>query len=123
MPLISNLDVYGNIALIRQCHEHLPTNEARRLVEGYLRRYALERIASKRDPALTDEERFRVMLLRAIMVKDPVLVINQPFKIMHYGKDLGFFDDTLKVIDDSFKECYIFDLTWNKDRYRMSDAP
>ena len=121
-PLISNLDVCGNIALIRQYHENLPAKEACRLAEGYLRRYDLERIASKRDPLLTDEERFCVMLLRAIMVKDAVLVINQPFKIMPYGKDPAFLDNALKVIDDSFKECYIFDLAWNKDRYRTSDA-
>lgn len=120
--MISNLDILGNIALIRQYHENLSANESRLLVEGYLRRYGLEKIAAKRSPDLTDEERFRVMLIRAVMVRDAVLIINQPFKIMPYDKEPGFLADTLKVIDDSFKECYIFDLAWNKDRYRIPDA-
>ena len=122
MPLLSNLDVYGNIALIRQYHENQPETGARRLVEGYLRRYGLESISSKRSLALTDEEKFCVTLLRAIMVRDATLVIDQPFKIIPYGKGTGFLDDVLKVIDDSFKECYIFELAWHKDRYRIADA-
>lgn len=120
--MIANLDIYGNIALIRQYHENLPENESRRLVDGYLRRYGLEKMAGKRSPDLTDEERFRVMLIRAVMVRDAVLVISQPFKIMPYDKAPEFLGESLKLIDDSFKECYIFDLAWNKDRYRITDA-
>ena len=122
VPLISNLDIYGNIALIRQYHENLPANESRRLVEGYLRRYGLEKMAAKRSSALTDGERLRIMLIRAVMVRDAVLVINQPLKIMPYDTDPEFLAEALKVIDDSFKECYILDLAWNKDRYRIPDA-
>jgi hypothetical protein len=68
VPLISNLDVWINIALIKQYHQNLSRNAAEREVLGYLRRYGLEVIAYKRNPALTAEQRFRVMLLRAAMV-------------------------------------------------------
>jgi ABC-type nitrate/sulfonate/bicarbonate transport system ATPase subunit len=100
----------------------MPAAEARRLAEEYLRRYGLEGISSKRGPALTNEQKFCVMLLRAIMVRDAILIIDQPYKILIYSKVAGYLDDLLKVIDDSFKECYIFDLPWNKDRYRITDA-
>ncbi len=122
VPLISNLDVWANIALIRQYHENMAAAEARRLAEEYLRRYGLEGISSKRGPALTNEQRFCVMLLRAVMVRDAILIIDQPYKILIYSKADTYLDDTLKVIDDSFKECYIFDLTWNRDRYRTTNA-
>ncbi len=100
----------------------MSVKEARRTVEQYLCRYGLEGISSKRVPALTNEEKFCTMLLRAILVREAILVIDQPYKILIYSKATGYLDDILKVIDDLFEECYIFDLTWNKDRYRITDA-
>jgi ABC-type lipoprotein export system ATPase subunit len=122
VPLISNLDVWINIALIQQYQRNLPPATAREDALLYLRRYQLEMIAGKRNPALTDEQRFLVMLLRAAMVKEAFIVIDRPFKLLPEMQDSRFIFDSLKIIDDLYKECYIFDYVWFKDRYRMSDA-
>jgi ABC-type lipopolysaccharide export system ATPase subunit len=119
VPLISNLDVWINIALIKQYHENLPADNAELLVRKYLRGYGIEHIANKRNPALTNKERFCAMLLRAAMVINSIVVIDRPFKIMPDVPDDQFIYDSLKIIDDSFKECHIFDYVWFKDRYRM----
>jgi ABC-type lipopolysaccharide export system ATPase subunit len=119
VPLISNLDVSVNIALIKQYHENLSADKAQNLVLSYLTRYSLEHISSKRNPALTNKERFCAMLLRAAMVRDSIIVIDRPFTIIPDVKDDRFIYDALKVVDDSFKQCHIFDYLWFKDRYGM----
>ena len=118
-PLLSNLDVSANIALIKQYHENVSADKARELVLSYLTRYGLEHISDKRNPALTNRERFHVMLLRAAMVRDSIVVIDRPFTVIPDVQDDQFIYDALKVVDDSFKECHIFDYLWSKDRYRI----
>ena len=122
VPLISNLNVWVNIALIKQYHQNLPDDKAELLVLQYLRGYGLEHIANKRTSALTNKERFFAMLLRAAMVMDSIIVIDRPFKIIPDAPDDRFIYDALNIIYDSFKECHIFDYTWFKDRYRMIDV-
>jgi ABC-type lipoprotein export system ATPase subunit len=122
IPLISNLDVWVNIALIRQYHQNLHQDEAQQLVLQYLQRYDMGGIAFKRNAALTHEERFCVMLLRAIMVADAIVVIDRPFQILLGLQNARFIHDALKKVDDSYQESHIFDYTWNVHRYRIDDA-
>lgn len=121
VPLLSNLDVWVNIALIKQYHENLSADKAQKLVLSYLARYGLEYISNKRNPALTNRERFCAMLLRAAMVRDAMVVIDRPFTIIPDVQDDRFIYDTLKAVDDSYRECHIFDYLWSKGRYRMID--
>ncbi len=121
VPLISNLCVWSNIALISQYHQRLSTEKAKDIVLQCLQRYGLEKIADKRNQALSEEERFCVMLLRAAMVPNAVIVIDRPFKIMTDLKDTSFIYDALDKIDDLYTQCYIFDYSWDKIRYGMTD--
>ena len=122
VPLISNLDVWINIALIRQYHQNLSGEAAQEEVMGYLHRYQLEMIAHKRTHALTAEQRFRVMLLRAAMVADAVVVIDRPFKLLPALQDSRFIDDSLHIIADLYDKSCVFDYLWLKERYRISDV-
>lgn len=116
-PLISNLSILHNIALIPEYHDRRSRKEAEGLVLHYLDRMNLTGIALKRNPALLDTERFCAMVLRAAMVKDNAVVIDRPFKIMPELEDSRFIGDTLRTIDDLLQECHIFDYIWNQDRY------
>ncbi len=84
VPLISNQEIWMNIALIKQYHENMPRIQAEKFVLNALQRLDLAHIAYKRNPALTDEERFVVLLLRAAMVKDALIIIDRPFKSSIY---------------------------------------
>ena len=121
VPLISNLYVWNNIALISQYHQQLSNEKAKDIVLKRLQRYGLEKIACKRNPALSEEERFCVMLLRAAMVHEAIIVIDRPFKLMTYLKDTSFIYEALDKIDDLYTQCYIFDYTWDMNRYGMTD--
>jgi len=122
VPLISNLEVWINIALIKQYHQNLPREAAEEEVMGYLKRYQLEKLANKRNPALTHKQRFCVMLLRAAMVAEAVVIIDRPFKLLAELHDSFFIYDSLNIIDDLYDKSYIMDYVWFKDRYRMNDV-
>jgi len=117
VPLISNQEVYMNIALIKQYHENMPKRRAQRMVVEYLERVGVADIAYKRNPVLTQEERFCAMLLRAAMVKDAMILIDQPFKIIPPLKDIQLIVAALKKIDDLYLSCHIYDYKWMEEKY------
>jgi ABC-type lipoprotein export system ATPase subunit len=119
VPLISNLNVCDNIALIIQYHRDMPVQEAESLVLTYLKRYNLEKIAQKRNPALSDRERFCAMLLRSAMVAGAIILIDRPLKLLPDLEDNRFFYNTLSIISDLFNECHILDYKWNRPHYEM----
>ncbi len=47
-----------------------------------LKRFDMAGIAEKRNPSLTMEELFCAMLIRAAMVRDAVVVLDRPFRIL-----------------------------------------
>jgi len=106
-----------NIALIKQYHEDMPSRQAQPMAVEYLGRIGLSHIAYKRNPALNHEERFCVMLLRAAMVQDAMILIDQPFKIIPHLKDTEFITTALKKIDDLFLSCHIYDYQWMEEKY------
>ncbi len=120
-PLISNLAIWSNIALIRQYHQNMPKQEARAFTEDLLRRLGMVSIAEKRNPALTTEERFCAMLLRASMVRDAIVVLDRPFSILTNLRDGRFIMETLRKVDDLIAETHIFDYSWEKGRYGGGD--
>lgn len=117
VPLISNQDVRMNIALIKQYHENMPQHEAEQVVFDSLQRLGLGRIAYKRNTALTAEERFCVMLLRAVMVQDAVVVIDRPFKLIPHLKDVDYIIQILKKVEDLYVSCHIYDYKWMAEKY------
>ncbi|GEM_PF-632846 len=82
MPLISNLSVLENIALIRQYHSRLSRRRAEEMAREYLRRPQLEDLVGRLNPTLREEQRFCVMVLRAVMLEDSILVLDRPFEMM-----------------------------------------
>lgn len=121
VPLISNLPVWSNIALIRQYHENMPWEEARALVVGLLQRFGMAATAEKRNSSLTAEERFCIMLIRAAMVRDAVVVLDRPFRILPDLREGRFFTDAFRKVDDLIAEVHIFDYSWEKGRYGATD--
>jgi len=121
LPLISNLPVWSNIALIRQYHENMPWEEAKTLAQDILQRFGMSATAEKRNPSLTAEERFCIMLIRAAMVRDAVVVLDRPFRIFPDLPDGRFFTDALRKVDDLIAEAHIFDYNWEKERYGATD--
>jgi ABC-type molybdenum transport system ATPase subunit/photorepair protein PhrA len=106
-----------NISLIKQYHENMPLAQAQEIATTALHRLGLKYIANKRNPSLNNEERFCVMLLRAVMVRDAIVIIDRPFKIIPQLNNINYFLDTLNKIDDFYIKCHIYDYKWMAERY------
>ncbi len=117
IPLISNQSVLMNIALIKQYHENMPTAKVEPIVFNALQRLNLENIAYKRNPDLNNEERFFVMLLRAVMVRNALVIIDRPFKIIPHLKNIDYIFQALKNIEDLYVNCNIYDYEWMREKY------
>lgn len=121
VPLLSNLAVWANIMLTGQYHHNLKESEARQIALECLERFDLGHLRDVRDPALDRLERFCVMLLRAAMVDQAIIVIDRPFRLVPYLKDIRFVTNALKLIDDLFQKCYIWGYYWDKDRFLLNE--
>ena len=117
VPLLSNQDVIMNISLIKEYHENMSMKDASLFVMQGLQRLGIAHIAYKRNPALTSEERFCAMLLRAAMVKDALIVIDRPFKMISHLENAGLLFRSLSKIEDLFVHCHIFEYRWMKEKY------
>ena len=106
-----------NISLIKQYHENMPISLAQQTAITALNRLSLKHIAYKRNPSLNNEERFCVMLLRAVMVRDAIVIIDRPFRIIPQLNKIDFFINTLKIIEDLYTNCHIYDYKWMSERY------
>jgi len=122
IPLISNLNVWHNIALIRFYHLSESRLRAKKRVFGLLSRFQKMEIADLRIAALDHRERFLVKLLRAAMVQDAFIVIDRPFRLVPDLPDAEMIEDSLARIDELYFSCRIFDYSWNRDKYRIDDV-
>ena len=122
LPLISNLTVWENVALVKQYHLGFSKKRSRALVLRYLALIGLESFAHARDPDLNEEQRFCVMVLRAVMMPRAVLLIEQPFNVLPADRDAAVIFNVLNLLDDLYTQCYILDYTLNQHRYRVTNA-
>ncbi len=122
IPLISNLPVWSNIALIRQYHENMPWEEAKALAVELLERFGMAKIVEQRSHSLNKEELFCVMLMRAAMVREAVVVLDRPFRILSNLPEGCFLTDAFHKVDDLIAEAHIFDYNWEKGRYGATDC-
>lgn len=99
----------------------MPREEAKALAMDILERFGLAGISEKRKPSLKMEDLFCVMLIRATMVRDAVVVLDRPFRILPDLGDGRFFMDALRKVDDLIAEAHIFDYSWEKGRYGTTD--
>ncbi|HQP25238.1 MAG TPA: hypothetical protein PLP16_08730 [Smithellaceae bacterium] len=106
-----------NIALIKKYHDNMPRQEAWRLAVDCLGKIGLEHIAYKRNPVLTSEERFGVMLLRAAMVQAAMILIVKPFELIPHLNDIQMVTSMLKTIDELYVSCHIYDYQWMQEKY------
>lgn len=116
-PLISNLSVLGNIALILEFHYGMSKRAAEKKVMGHLAALGMEDIAHRRNFHLTYEERFAALVLRALMVRRNAVAIDRPFLLMPglpYGRHIFAL---LEKVEDLLYEGAVFDYEWNRERY------
>lgn len=117
LPLRANLSVLENVAIVLQYRQNLNYDRAADLAWTLLGRLGQTGSAFKRDPDLGSNERFIAKLARALILPQPIIVIERPGLILpdcHYP---SFLEATLACVEDLFEQCWIVDYPWNEPLY------
>ena len=121
IPLLSNLSVFQNIALIQQYHERLGREEASSRTTALLERFDLCHLATRRPYELGEWDLFLVKLLRASQVKNAVIVIDRPFVQVGQLPDAKPIRKALDLLDFPGIERIILGYEWERTRYEADD--
>jgi len=117
LPLRANLVVLENIAVVPQYVQNLSYLDAADVAWNLLLQVGYADAAYKRDPALTHEERFVAKLLRAVVGRPDLLLIDRPAMLLPDTRYPPFVDDVLRRLDDRLNHCWILDYRWNEPLY------
>jgi len=115
-PLISNLDMIENIALIQEVHHALSIKKADAAALENLKKLNLESIARKRVTHCSANEILYVMLIRALMMPQKRILLQTPYSIVNNLGDIKTILSNISKLDN-FKEILILDVLTNKYHY------
>lgn len=117
IPLLSNLTVYENIALVSR---YLTKQKDKEIEETVLHQLDLLHILdskAKRPSELDTETSFKVSLLRALRLEDSILVIDRPFAMLNNIADIAPIMNMLEPLGEYIGKCIFFDFEFNRPKY------
>ena len=115
-PLLSNLDIIENIALIKEVHERLSRKEAHSVAKKALDAVGYGHIAHYRSVQCNIKELFIAQLVRATMLHYAKIVIIRPFVMLKDTEDIRTMADVVFQIAKAH-ECMVLDMKTNKSKY------
>ncbi|MDF1882187.1 hypothetical protein JHD50_12905 [Sulfurimonas sp. MAG313] len=119
-PLLSNLSITENIALILQVHEKLSREDALQQAKEALESLDLGYLCEFRYNNCNLKETFHIQLIRAIMIKGSQIIIDQPFSLVREELSLDFIFKALEKLKISINTVLILDLNHQKNYYKES---
>jgi len=100
-PLIANLDMLENIAIIHEVHKHKSIKEAQFEALEYLNKIAKADIGLKRMHQINEVEMFYVMVARAMMSEPDTVVLINPLAILNHVEFLAIAMKNLAILNDN----------------------
>lgn len=117
LPLRANLSMVENITMVLQYRTNNYIGEADETAWGLIRHLHVDGSADKRDPDLNYEERFVAKLLRAVVLRPALILIDRPGQLLPDTNYPVFLNRTLRLLEGKFEQCWILDYEWNKPLY------
>ena len=117
IPLLSNLSVYDKISLVPRYLTTEKDDVIRAEIEKFLALLEISDSINKKTFQLDSETLFKVKLLRALMLKDSVTVIDRPFVMLNTAADIKPVVKMLDTLELNDKKIIFFDFEWNKSKY------
>ncbi|NCN43661.1 MAG: hypothetical protein CO158_07725 [Piscirickettsiaceae bacterium CG_4_9_14_3_um_filter_43_564] len=116
-PLLANLTMKENIALIDEVHRLMPVQESQQRASSLLAKLNLTTIEEKRVGTCSDLELFATMLLRAERMPREAIYIVLPLLLLGHADAI---EQTLALLTllDSQKDIFILELTSNRVHYQ-----
>lgn len=117
LPLRANLSVLENIAMVPQYREGLDSHGAEERAWTLLERLGYEACAHLRDPDLSFEQRFIAKLLRAVIAKPSIILIERPGLLLPDLPYPLFLADVLAKLEKDNVTFQIVDYAWHAPLY------
>jgi ABC-type lipoprotein export system ATPase subunit len=117
LPLRANLSVLENVAIVLQYRRNQDYDSAANAAWALLTRLGHDDCAFRRDPDLASEERFVAKLARALILPQPIILIDRPGLLLPDSHYPTFLAALLGTVEDLYKQCWIVDYAWNEPLY------
>ena len=98
-PLISNLDMKENIALIKEVHHKKSRLKAEAEAIEMLDKISLAKVANLRSNQCTKLEIFYVMIIRALMGDEENIIIKMPFSLLDNMLDISQLIKNIEILN------------------------
>jgi len=115
-PLLANLNMIENIALIPEVHKHISVQKAQELAQNCLAKIEKEDISLKRMHQLNEVEIFYVLIARALMDARQTIVIVNPLSILKHVEFLAIAMKNLAILNEE-KNIIILENDINRFHY------
>jgi ABC-type lipoprotein export system ATPase subunit len=109
--------VLENVAVVLQYRQNLDYDQAADRAWSLLGRLDGTDFAFRRDPDLASGERFLAKLARALILPQPIIVIDRPGLLLPDTHYPPFLDACLTAVEDLYEQCWIVDYRWNEPLY------
>jgi len=106
-----------NIAIIKEVHFWMNTKEAQLLAKEFLDKIGLVHIGEYRLHQCSLQERFFVILIRALMTKEKKIIIKMPYAILYNLRDMRNICQKIDSLN-SDKDIIILDTFNNEINYK-----
>ncbi|MBO4441774.1 hypothetical protein J5834_06615 [bacterium] len=117
IPLLSNLSIFDNIALIHKFHTSQPVDFIARTIREQLEILGIDSFAALKPASVDPLTVFKVKVLRAVSLPLSKFLIDRPFTMLTGIADIGAVVKIVDLLDKYVEECTVFDYKWNSSRY------
>lgn len=116
-PLLSNLTVIENIALIPEVHEGLSRSESHHAAREKLKKAGMEKLSSSRTSQCDEYETFVIGLIRASMMRYATIVIIRPMQQYYAPDPIGELIRLIHTLEIDLP-VWVLDLKLHENSYR-----
>jgi len=122
-PLLANLNMCENIAIIKEVHELLSIKKAEELANEYLEKINISHISLQRVQNTNSIDIFYTMLIRALMSKQKNIIIIAMPLIVNDIKYLNDILNNINILNANYKNILILDTITNEHYYKGCLCP
>ncbi len=115
VPLLRDLNIVENIALILEYHENRSIEKANKIALSLLKRYGIDNLANKKVYEIDKVDNIIIKYIRAYVSNFDTIVIDRPFSMLDSLEELDIVFGLNKILDK--KTIEIVDLKSN-DYYK-----
>jgi len=117
-PLLSNLSILENVALVSQVHQGLNRIKAQEKAFIALEKLGISHLSFLRYNECDTKDIFCAQLARAAMIEENKVIIEQPFSLLAEEVHKDFIFDALQNLDIAFNKVFVLDLEHQESFYK-----